>query len=53
VAGGLWFALALLIGYRLGWRRGRQALSLEILRETPRAPTMDLSNTVARDPRRG
>lgn len=53
VAASLWFVLAVLIGYRIGWRRGRQALSAQILRETPKAPSMDLGNTVARDPRRG
>jgi len=53
LAAAVWFALAVLIGYRIGWRRGRQALSAEILREVPKTPTMDMSNSVARDPRRG
>ena len=53
IAAGLWFALAVFIGYRIGWRRGQQALSAQILRETPKTPSMDLSNSVARDPRRG
>ena len=53
IAGALWFALAFLIGYRIGWARGRNALSVQILREVPKTPGMDLSNTVARDPRHG